>query len=119
MHIYGTSTFYSNFHKWAAANFMYSNDNARAAIRLGFHDAGAWPKTNKANGQDFGGADGSIILGFGEESRPENTGLQTIIKKLAAVKTKFNVGAADLVQFAVNHATVTCVCVARAISSIP
>jgi hypothetical protein len=84
------------------------NDQARAAIRLGFHDAGTWSKTNKAKGEDFGGADGSILLGFGEENRPENNGLQKIIKKLQTVQKKYKVGAGDLVQFAANHATVTC-----------
>ncbi|RDW88476.1 hypothetical protein BP6252_00508 [Coleophoma cylindrospora] len=84
------------------------NDAARAAIRLGFHDAGTWSKTNKANGQDFGGADGSILLGFGEDLRKENNGLQAVIVKLQAVRKKYQVGAADLIQFAANHATVTC-----------
>ncbi|KAJ8105192.1 hypothetical protein OPT61_g10327 [Boeremia exigua] len=49
------------------------NKNARAAIRLGFHDAGTWQE-----GLDFGGADGSIILSKDEISRPDNKGLQDI-----------------------------------------
>ncbi|KAG4440801.1 hypothetical protein IFR05_003729 [Cadophora sp. M221] len=85
------------------------NDNARAAIRLGFHDAGAWSKSNKAAGLDFGGADGSILIAaFGEQNRAENNGLQDIIIKMQKVATKWKVGLADLVQYAANHAVVTC-----------
>jgi len=49
------------------------NRFARFAVRGGFHDAGAWEK-----GLDFGGADGSLVLG-GEISRPENKGLEEIV----------------------------------------
>lgn len=45
------------------------NAAARAAIRLGFHDAGSWSSSLAAAGQDFGGADGSIILSGSEISR--------------------------------------------------
>ncbi|KAF2176890.1 class II peroxidase [Zopfia rhizophila CBS 207.26] len=79
------------------------NDNARAAVRAGFHDAGSWDK-NSANG----GADGSLIMDFGEQDRPENNGLQNIRNVLRGVQAKFGVGYADLVQYAHNHATVTC-----------
>jgi hypothetical protein len=44
---------------------------ARMAIRLGFHDAGAWSKATAAQG---GGADGSICL-TDEYTYPENAGL--------------------------------------------
>jgi L-ascorbate peroxidase len=79
------------------------NDNARAAVRFGFHDAGAWDK-NALNG----GADGSLMMDFGEETRPENNGLQSIRTILRGVQSKFKVGYADLAQYAHNHATVTC-----------
>jgi manganese peroxidase len=59
-----------------------------------------WPR-------DFGGADGSLIL-FREDARLENNSLQDIVTKMLAVKAKHGVGAADLVQFAAQHATVTC-----------
>lgn len=72
-------------------------------MRAGFHDAGSWDK-NAANG----GADGSLIMGFGEESRPENNGLQGITALLRGVASKYKVGYADLIQYAHNHATVTC-----------
>lgn len=48
------------------------NRYARGAIRLGFHDAGAWKK-----GLDHGGADGSILL-TDEINRVENKGLEEI-----------------------------------------
>ncbi|KAI9766460.1 MAG: hypothetical protein M1840_006567 [Geoglossum simile] len=83
------------------------NDNARAAIRLGFHDAGTWSKKLAAQGQDFGGADGSFIL-FNEMDRPENNGLQKITGMLEKRIKKYGVSAADMIQFAAIHATVTC-----------
>lgn len=79
------------------------NDNARAAIRFGFHDAGAWDKT-----QTNGGADGSLLMDFGEETRPENNGLQNIRQVLKGVQAKHKVGYADLVQYAHNHAVISC-----------
>lgn len=79
------------------------NDNARAAVRFGFHDAGSWDKTSTN-----GGADGSLLMGFGEEERPENNGLQGIRGVLKGVQSKYKVGYADLVQYAHNHATISC-----------
>jgi len=84
------------------------NDQARAAIRLGFHDAGTWSKSNRDAGKDYGGADGSIMMGFGEESRAENNGLQDIISRLQKVQKQYGVGFADLVQYAAVHAVVMC-----------
>ncbi|KAF2197373.1 ligninase LG6 precursor [Delitschia confertaspora ATCC 74209] len=78
-------------------------DLARGAVRFGFHDAGAWSESSPN-----GGADGSLMMDFGEENRPENNGLQTIRTTLRSVQAKFGVGYADLAQFAHNHATVTC-----------
>ena len=49
---------------------------ARGAVRLGFHDAGAWAK-----GMDYGGADGSMIL-TDEISRPINRGLEEIVDQM-------------------------------------
>lgn len=105
------------------------NSLARQAIRLGFHDAGGlffqlclkrlrtnkfegtWSKSKAAAGQDFGGADGSIALAAAEISRPENHGLEAIVKKAFAVQKlygKYGVTMADLIQFSSIHATVTC-----------
>jgi hypothetical protein len=52
------------------------NDLARAAICLGFHDAGAWKR-----GMTSGGADGSIVLAPAEISRADNKGLEGIVAK--------------------------------------
>jgi catalase (peroxidase I) len=80
---------------------------ARAAIRLGFHDAGTWSGTLAAQGQDFGGADGSFVL-YGEISRPENAGLEDINQFATDLWGNWNVNMGDLIQFMANHATVTC-----------
>ncbi|KAH6616336.1 heme peroxidase, partial [Boeremia exigua] len=82
------------------------NENARTAIRLGFHDAGTWQE-----GLDFGGADGSIMLAREEIGRADNKGLQNIVSILRVLQLKykpFGVGVADLIQFAAKHAVVTC-----------
>ncbi|KAF3011079.1 hypothetical protein E8E13_011220 [Curvularia kusanoi] len=83
------------------------NQYARAAIRLGFHDAGTWK-----DGLDFGGADGSIILAPEEISRPDNKGLQDIVRILGNLHRQnfkqYGVGVADFIQFAAKHAVVTC-----------
>ncbi|KAI5195792.1 heme peroxidase [Aureobasidium subglaciale] len=84
------------------------NSFARAAIRLGFHDAGAWSSSLAANGQDFGGADGSIILSGTEINRGDNNGLQAIANQALLWSKVFNVGVADIIQFAAVHAVVTC-----------
>ncbi|KAF2122471.1 heme peroxidase [Lophiotrema nucula] len=79
------------------------NDNARAAIRFGFHDAGSWDKDSPN-----GGADGSLMMDFGEQDRTENNGLQSVRTLLRGIQAKYNVGYADLAQFAHNHATISC-----------
>lgn len=84
------------------------NDRARAAIRLGFHDAGTWSSALAVSGKDFGGADGSIALSGSEVSRAENNGLQDIIGKMITWQKQYGVGMADLIQFAAAHAVVTC-----------
>lgn len=82
------------------------NKYARAAIRLGFHDAGTWEE-----GLDHGGADGSIILAKEEMSRPDNKGLQDIVRALGNLHRQtfkqHGVGMADLIQFAAKHAVVS------------
>jgi hypothetical protein len=60
------------------------------------------------NGQDFGGADGSIALSPGEMKRAENNGLQDIVTKAQIWQKRFGVGMADLIQFAAQHAVVSC-----------
>jgi hypothetical protein len=82
------------------------NQNARAAIRLGFHEAGPWSKTS-----GYGGADGSFLLNPLEYLRPENKGLEAIRQKAVELLAKyaiFGVGAADLAQFMAKFAIVSC-----------
>lgn len=85
---------------------------ARAAVHLGFHDAGTWSKFI----EDYGGADGSILLsglsgGESELSRPGNNGLQHI----ASVTTdwwdkykQYGIHMTDLIQMGADVATVVC-----------
>ncbi|OHW98022.1 ligninase h2 precursor [Colletotrichum incanum] len=82
-------------------------DFARAAIRLGFHDAGGW---SKGTGQ-LGGADGSIILAPEEIERDENGGLEEIVEQTKTWFSKYQqygISMADLIQFSANVATVVC-----------
>ncbi|GKT49493.1 ligninase LG5 [Colletotrichum spaethianum] len=82
-------------------------DFARAAIRLGFHDAGGW---SKATGL-LGGADGSIILAPEEIKRDENRGLEEIVEQTKVWFNKYKqygISMADLIQFSANTATVVC-----------
>jgi hypothetical protein len=82
------------------------NGLARAAVRLGFHDAGTWSK----NTPDYGGADGSIILA-NELGRPENSGLQKIgdvMKDWYDQYKKYGISMADLIQMGATVATVVC-----------
>jgi manganese peroxidase len=84
------------------------NPLARAAVRLGFHDASTWSLTTGP-----GGADGSLLLNDDEITRPENNGLQQIRTTLLGLLAKYKsygyeIGAADLVQFSHNAATVLC-----------
>ncbi|KAF1970660.1 heme peroxidase [Bimuria novae-zelandiae CBS 107.79] len=80
------------------------NPDARAAIRLVFHDCGAW---NTAQGAK-GGCDGSLVLSAEEGSRNENKGLEKIAADIKALATAHSVSVADLVVFAGTHAIVTC-----------
>lgn len=78
---------------------------ARAAVRLGFHDAGVWSNTSS-----YGGADGSILL-TNEIERADNNGLKDIAdwtKNLYNKYSKYGISMADLIQFGANHATVVC-----------
>ncbi|TDZ22882.1 Versatile peroxidase VPL1 [Colletotrichum orbiculare MAFF 240422] len=82
-------------------------DLARAAIRLGFHDAAGW---SKGTG-NLGGADGSIILASSELPRAENKGLEEIVEQTKVWFEKYKqygIGMADLIQFSANAATVVC-----------
>lgn len=82
-------------------------DDARAAIRVAFHDAGTFSAKLPRVAPASGGADGSLILAR-EYNRGENNGLQDISVKLLALAQKRKVGVADIIQFAGAHAVVTC-----------
>ncbi|KAI0117876.1 peroxidase [Nemania sp. FL0031] len=73
---------------------------ARMAVRLGFHDAGAWSKATAAEG---GGADGSICL-TDEYTLPENGGLEDMCLQMLTWHDEwhnqkgFNISMADLIR---------------------
>lgn len=82
------------------------NRLARQAIRLGFHDAGAWSRTSR-----IGGADGSLILSSNEINRTLNDGMKDIRDVGLEILDRyqdFNISAGDLVQFMHNVAVVVC-----------
>lgn len=64
------------------------NDDARAAIRLSFHDC--FP----------GACDGSIILANECTDRAENTQMVDICSTIGSKATEYNVSTADMIQFA-------------------
>jgi hypothetical protein len=66
------------------------NDDARAAIRLNFHECGSWETKLGATG----GCDGSIILAKGELDRPENKGLADIAGKVQSLANTYGTGVA-------------------------
>ena len=78
---------------------------ARQAVRLGFHDAGTWSKT-----QGGGGADGSFVLA-GEIARPINQGMEEIDDKMWYYYHKYHkhgAGMADLIQTDATIGAVVC-----------
>ncbi|KAF2114587.1 ligninase LG6 precursor [Lophiotrema nucula] len=77
------------------ADFSGCNDDARAAIRAPFHDC-----INN-------GCDGSLILGS-ECSRSENAGLEDICEKISGWSQQYDVGVADMIQFAQAVAIAVC-----------
>ncbi|KAF2730952.1 ligninase LG6 precursor [Polyplosphaeria fusca] len=77
------------------SEFDGCNDHARAAIRAPFHDCVT------------GSCDGSLILG-GECSRSENAGLEDICNKLSEWADEYEVGTADMIQFAQAVAISVC-----------
>ncbi|KAI1209813.1 class II peroxidase [Annulohypoxylon truncatum] len=72
------------------------NDDARAAIRLSFHDC--FP----------GACDGSIILADECTDRGENAQMIGICSTLGTMATNFTVGTADLIQFAAAFGIASC-----------
>ncbi|THV00251.1 heme peroxidase [Dendrothele bispora CBS 962.96] len=84
------------------------NDNARAAIRLSFHDAGTFSLSREAAGLDNGGADGSLLVDPNEINRSENNGMQTIVSLLKPLPEKFDVSPGDVLHLAGTLAVIAC-----------
>jgi manganese peroxidase len=87
------------------------SDLARAAIRYAFHDAGTFSQKLPTVPPASGGADGSLLLSGGEIGRRENAGLRDYHSFITGKYNQYKsqgVGAADLIQFAGNHAIVSC-----------
>ncbi|KAA8913459.1 heme peroxidase [Sphaerosporella brunnea] len=73
-------------------------DNARAAVRLAFHDAGTFSLAIQARGGRNGGADGSMLIDPTEIERPDNNGLQQIVTALTPLAAQFGVSNADILH---------------------
>ncbi|RDA91963.1 hypothetical protein CP533_1360 [Ophiocordyceps camponoti-saundersi (nom. inval.)] len=83
------------------------NNLARQCVRIGFHDAGTWSKSNGLGG----GADGSIILARECYTREIHRGLESGCDRIQVWYDEFKqygISMADLIQFAANVATVVC-----------
>ncbi|KAI9152300.1 Versatile peroxidase [Paramyrothecium foliicola] len=89
-------------------NALRCNDLARAAVRLGFHDAGTWSRSTGRGG----GADGSIVLAGECEDRPEdNAGLEGVCAQMRIWHNRwksYGISMADLIQVGATVATVVC-----------
>ncbi|KAF7354048.1 Peroxidase [Mycena venus] len=75
-------------------------DEARASVRLAFHDAGTFSDALKAQGLPNGAADGSMIWDPTEVLRTENDGLQPIVSILSPLPAQFGVSPGDLLHLA-------------------
>ncbi|KAJ6483154.1 heme peroxidase [Mycena sanguinolenta] len=83
-------------------------DNARAAVRLSFHDAGTFSQELQDNALPNGGADGSILVDPNEVLRAENNGLQYIVSLLQPLPAQFGVSPGDILQTAGILAVLAC-----------
>ncbi|KAJ4361857.1 hypothetical protein N0V83_010798 [Neocucurbitaria cava] len=91
----GCPSVWTDVAKELQSDFAGCNADAHGAIRAPFHDC-----INN-------GCDGSLIL-TDECSHSENAGLSGICSKLKDWTTKYNVGAADMIQFAAATAISAC-----------
>ncbi|KAJ7321600.1 heme peroxidase [Mycena albidolilacea] len=69
-------------------------DNARATVRLAFHDAGTSSLALQANAVPNGGADESMLVDPTEVQRAENDRLQNIVSFLQPIPAQFGVSLA-------------------------
>ncbi|KAF7357156.1 Peroxidase [Mycena sanguinolenta] len=83
-------------------------DNARAAVRLTFHDAGTFSQELQNNGLPNGAADGSLLVDPNEVLRSENNGLQNIVSLLRPLPAQFGVSPGDIIQIAGILAVLAC-----------
>ncbi|KAJ6457967.1 heme peroxidase [Mycena sanguinolenta] len=83
-------------------------DNARAAIRLAFHDAGTFSLALQSNALPNGGADGSLLVDPNEVLRSENNGLQNIVSLLQPLPAQFGVSPGDILHLAGVLAVLAC-----------
>ncbi|KAK8248619.1 heme peroxidase [Phyllosticta capitalensis] len=110
---YGCPAVWTTISSELTDNFLSDgqcNDLARGAIRFGFHDAAATSNNIAFTAPASGGADGSLLLNPDEINRRDNNGLRDYYNWLSGFYPKYQdqVSAADLIQFAAAHATVTC-----------
>lgn len=79
--------------------FQYHcGDAVRASVRLSFHDAIGFSKSNHSRGH---GADGSLLIFSDIETQSfSNAGLVPFLSQLKPYLSKYNVSAGDLIQFA-------------------
>ncbi|KAJ7896672.1 heme peroxidase [Mycena olivaceomarginata] len=81
-------------------------DPACAAVRLAFHDAGAFSLTLQAAGRPNGGADGSMLVDPNEVLRPDNNVkevfflMQNIVSLFKPLPAEFNVSPGDVLHLA-------------------
>ncbi|KAJ6568004.1 heme peroxidase [Mycena vulgaris] len=83
-------------------------DNARAAVRLAFHDAGTFSLALQSQGLPNGGADGSMLVDPNEVLRPDNNGLQNIVRLLKPLPAQFGVAPGDVLHLAGVLAVLAC-----------
>lgn len=83
-------------------------NEARAAVRLAFHDAATFSLARQRAGKTNGGADGSMLSDPSEVRRIENNGLQEIVAILKPLPKKFGVSNGDLLHVTGILAVVFC-----------
>ncbi|KAJ7181351.1 heme peroxidase [Mycena crocata] len=75
-------------------------DEARASVRLAFHDAGTFSNVLQVAGLPNGAADGSLLWDLSEVQRSENNGLQDIVSILQPLPAQFGVAPGDILHLA-------------------
>jgi len=81
---------------------------ARASVRLAFHDAGTYSLQLEHRGLPNGGADGSMLSDNAEILRHENRGLERIVALLKPLPERFGVSSGDLLHVASILGVIIC-----------